>query len=59
MEIDAHSLTSEDYSSLLEVMVEHKNQLFVDQPAFASGARGLISLLVLIGLVERRTRIRG
>lgn len=59
MEIDAHSLTSEDYSSLLDVMVEHKNQLFVDQPLFASGARGLMSLLVVIGLVERRTRIRG
>ena len=59
MEIDAHSLTSEDHSSLLEVMVEHKNQLFVDQPVFASGAKGLTSLLVLIGLVERRTRIRG
>ncbi len=59
MEIDAHSLTSEDFSSLLEVMVEHKNQLFVDQPVFASGAKGLTSLLVLIGLVERRTLNKG
>jgi uridine kinase len=59
MEIDAYSLTSEDYSSLLEVMVEHKNQLFVDEPVFASGAKGLMSLLVLLGLVERRSRIRG
>lgn len=59
MEIDAHSLTSEDYSSLLEVMIEHKNQLFVDKPVFTSGSRGLMSLLVIIGLVERRTGIRG
>jgi uridine kinase len=57
--VDADELRSQDIKAIATALIEHGGEVFVDEPVWLEGSRGLMQLVVVLGILEKRKRDSG
>jgi hypothetical protein len=57
--VDADELHSRDIKAIAAALIEHGGEVFVDEPVWLGGSRGLMQLVVVLGILEKRKRDSG
>lgn len=54
---DADNLTIKDISAVANKEIDRQNEIFVSEPEWKSGVEGILQLLVIIALLEKRKQL--